>query len=240
MKKVLVFLILITAFFGLFSLYNPVLAGSTSNFNLNCGNAYAKDEGNKCCSQKPVTFVKTPSDKLFGLIPGINGKLKELDQKEKGLQELQKKYSVQCFNGNPQKDPKNGGCICMVDDSSKIIPKLTEMCINYVKGTDQLNSCLNCMKQTKFWSGFGCIPLNIEGFITSYLLGWGVKLGGLIAFFCIIYSAFILQTSKGNPEKIKKAQEYLTSCILGLLLIIFAVFILKLIGVDVLKIPGLS
>ena len=37
---------------------------------------------------------------------------------------------------------------------------------------------------------------------------------------------------------LKKAQELITSCIMGLMLIIFSIFILRLIGVDILKIPG--
>ena len=41
-------------------------------------------------------------------------------------------------------------------------------------------------------------------------------------------------------EKIKKAQDLLTSCIMGLMLIIFAVFILRLVGVNILRIPGFS
>jgi len=48
----------------------------------------------------------------------------------------------------------------------------------------------------------------------------------------------MMQSSQGNPEKLKKAQEMITSCIMGLMLIIFSVFILKLIGVNILKIPG--
>ena len=50
----------------------------------------------------------------------------------------------------------------------------------------------------------------------------------------------MMQTSQGNPEKLKKAQEMLTSCIMGLMLIIFSVLILRLIGVDILKIPGFN
>jgi hypothetical protein len=56
----------------------------------------------------------------------------------------------------------------------------------------------------------------------------------------IIFSAFQIQISQGNPEKIKKAREMLTSFVIGLLVIIFSVFILRLIGVDLLRIPGFS
>jgi len=86
----------------------------------------------------------------------------------------------------------------------------------------------------------GCVPINLANFISNYLLGRMIGLAGLLSLLCIIYSVFMMQTSQGSNEKLKKAQELLTSCILGLIFIIFSVFILKLIGVNILKIPGLS
>ena len=59
----------------------------------------------------------------------------------------------------------------------------------------------------------------------------------LTLFIMFIVGAFNYLTSFGNAERIKKAQEMLTSCIIGLMLIIFSVFILRLIGVNILKIP---
>lgn len=61
---------------------------------------------------------------------------------------------------------------------------------------------------------------------------------GGIAVLLIIYSGYQLMVSQGNPEKIKEAQEQLTSAIVGLLFIIFSLAILQIIGVDILKIPG--
>ena len=63
-------------------------------------------------------------------------------------------------------------------------------------------------------------------------------IGGGIAFLLILVAGFMIITSQGSPDKIQAGKELLTSAIAGLLLIIFSVFILELIGVDILEIPG--
>jgi putative Mn2+ efflux pump MntP len=65
-------------------------------------------------------------------------------------------------------------------------------------------------------------------------------LAGIIAIGCITFAAIQFQLSQGDTEKIKKARELMTSCIMGLILIIFSVFILRVIGVDILQLPGLG
>jgi len=101
--------------------------------------------------------------------------------------------------------------------------------------------CEACFQGGGAWTVFGCIG---EGgdptvFINN-LLQIGVGLGGGIAFLLILVSGFQTITSGANPEKLHEAKELMTAAISGLLLIIFSVFILRLIGVDILQIPGLS
>jgi len=135
-------------------------------------------------------------------------------------------------------DPTNPNCVCIPEDNSYLI-SLGSLCNKITKTTEQTD-CQNCIKAGGVWTGLTCIYSDMKSFIEKNVFGLGIGLGGLIALLCIIYSAFQLQTSAGNPEKIKKSQEILTSCIMGLMLIIFSMFILKLIGVDILKIPGFS
>ena len=50
----------------------------------------------------------------------------------------------------------------------------------------------------------------------------------------MLYAGFMIMTAQGSPERMKAGQELLTSAIAGLILLIFSVFILNFIGVDIL------
>lgn len=87
------------------------------------------------------------------------------------------------------------------------------------------------------WTALGCIPTDPSLFIGK-LLTFGVALAGGIAFLLILLGGFQILTSAGNPEQLQAGQELVSSAVSGLLLIIFSVFLLKLIGVDILGIPS--
>jgi hypothetical protein len=88
-------------------------------------------------------------------------------------------------------------------------------------------------------TAIGCIPITGDNVFTAYLLTWGIGIGGGIAFLLIIYSAFLLITSAGNPERLQAGRELLLAALAGLIMLIFSVYILRVIGVDILRIPGL-
>lgn len=109
------------------------------------------------------------------------------------------------------------------------------------KKNPEMEHCLDCFAQTGYWSSIGCIHLNsLQDFIQKNLFGWGLGLASFIAIGLISFAAVQIQLSQGNPEKLKKAQELLTSAIIGFMLILFSIFILRLIGVTILQIPGFS
>jgi len=56
----------------------------------------------------------------------------------------------------------------------------------------------------------------------------------------MVLGAIQILTSAGNPDKVKAGKELITSALSGLLLVILSIFLLKLIGVDILHIPGLG
>jgi len=93
-------------------------------------------------------------------------------------------------------------------------------------------------KCTQIMTAIGPIDTSPEGFIGS-IFKIILSLSGFAAVIIIIYSGYRLITSQGDKEKIQGARETITSAILGLLFIIFSIFILELIGVDILQIPGL-
>lgn len=88
-------------------------------------------------------------------------------------------------------------------------------------------------------TAIGCVPTEPQKLIQG-LFRVGIGLGGAAALLLMIGGAFQFITSAGNPDSIKSASETFTQAIIGLLVIIFAVLLLQVIGVDILNIPGFS
>jgi hypothetical protein len=102
--------------------------------------------------------------------------------------------------------------------------------------------CISCMggNKEKVWTAFGCLSTTATGKdnFAETLLKFGSGIAGGIAFLLIIVGGFQIVMSAGNPEKLNEGKELVTSAIVGLLFIIFSIFLLRLIGVDILGIPG--
>jgi hypothetical protein len=102
---------------------------------------------------------------------------------------------------------------------------------------DKSSDCEACMIDgTAAWTALGCIQTDPQKFI-GQILGIAVGIGGGIAFLLILFGGFQILTSAGNPEKLNAGKELITSAITGLLIIIFSIFLLRLIGVDIFSIP---
>ncbi len=96
----------------------------------------------------------------------------------------------------------------------------------------------NCQDGETVNTAVGEIPTcNLNAF-AAWFMGWAVGIGGGIAFLLILMGGFRIMSSGGNPDQIKAGKEQLTSAITGLLFIIFSVFLLQLIGVEILRLPG--
>lgn len=89
-------------------------------------------------------------------------------------------------------------------------------------------------------TAIGCINAADPASIFESFFNIGIGMAGGIAFLLIIFGGFQMMTSAGNPEKMNAGKELVTSAVSGLLFIIFSVFILKLIGVKILNLPGFS
>ncbi len=90
-------------------------------------------------------------------------------------------------------------------------------------------------------TALGCISTDATGggFVQS-LLTIIIGLGGGVALLLILYGVFIVTSSAGIPEKLKSGNEIITSAIAGLLFIIMAIFLMNLIGIKILALPGLQ
>lgn len=91
----------------------------------------------------------------------------------------------------------------------------------------------------EIYTAIGCIPVRggVQGFVAT-MLPWAIGIAGGIAVILIIYAGFLYTTSSGNPQKINAAKELLTAALSGLILLIFAAFILRFIGQNLLSVPG--
>lgn len=182
--------------------------------------------GEKCCQVLFTELPKTPDLSWIDIdTKGLNSQI------DKTNQQLPSNPVLFCVNGFPDNPNDPNSCKCIKEELD-----LKKMCDKITKGAEQ-TACRNCSNHG-VWTALGCIDFSLEGFIKNTLLGWGIGLAGVVSLLCIIYSAFMMQISGGNPEKLKRTRERLNSCIIGLILIIFSVFILRVIGVDILQIPG--
>jgi hypothetical protein len=146
-----------------------------------------------------------------------------------------------CDGGLEPDDITSPNCTC-IDPNTRGLNKLSDiLCARHLinSNNEEKLSCYSCFKNGGYYSALGCVYFtDWQTFFEKNVFRLLVGLAGLVALLCIVYAAIQMQLSKGNAEKIKKAQELLTSCIIGLMLILFSVFILRVIGVDILRIPG--
>jgi len=88
-------------------------------------------------------------------------------------------------------------------------------------------------------TALGCVPYTISGFST-WILKILFGISGGIAFLLMIYGFILVATSSGDEKKLQGAKETITSAVTGLIVSLFALFIFRLIAVDILHIPGIN
>jgi len=247
-KKILslIFVFFIFLFFSSF----PIFAQTKLTIpGLNCGDSQVSTK-NQCCVPL-ITEQKFISPDLGPLNVILNPIKYYIDYMvdtyvqplSNSIYSVSKGEVLPCYSGVPSTtDYYDDNCKCLaisLTPTGTYIKSLEQLCFAQEKVTDK-EKCLNCANDGGIWSGIGCIYTNTQTFIQKTVFRLGIGLAGGFSILCIIYAAFMMQSSQGNPEKIKKAQEMITSCIMGLMLIIFSVFILRLVGFNILQIPGFN
>lgn len=103
---------------------------------------------------------------------------------------------------------------------------------------NQLNACGTDEVET----AIGCISTKADGANSFFgsIIKIAVGLGGGLALILMLYGVFIVTTSAGIPDKLKSGSEIITSAIAGLIFILLSVFLLNLIGINILGLPGLA
>lgn len=106
--------------------------------------------------------------------------------------------------------------------------------------SDDTTACSICFSRGNVWTALGCIKTNSLNEFVAWFVEKLIFVASGIAFLLMAFGAIQIITSSGSPEKVKAGQELLTAAVSGLLFIILSVFLLKLIGVDILQIPGFA
>jgi hypothetical protein len=120
------------------------------------------------------------------------------------------------------------GCECQLNGTTEPLGQgYTNISPGSICPTDTINTAL------------GCVSYTTDGF-ASWLLKMLFGIAGGIAFLLMIYGFILLGTSSGDEKKIQGAKETISSAIIGLLVCIFALFIFRLIAVNILQIPGIN
>lgn len=115
-----------------------------------------------------------------------------------------------------------------------------KLCDKLGNSTEKSN-CSSCMSDNlHVWTGLGCFPVNIGALVSQTIIKLAVGLGGFMSFMVFVYGAFLVLTSAGDTERIQSGKKHISFALKGLLLIIFGVFILQIITINILKIPGFN
>lgn len=91
----------------------------------------------------------------------------------------------------------------------------------------------NCVSVT---TAIGTIGIDIASLVQT-IFTLLLSLSGGVALLLIAFNGYVIMTSQGDAEKLKGAREAITAAIIGLVFMIFSIVILKIIGVDILRIP---
>jgi len=113
------------------------------------------------------------------------------------------------------------------------------MITKYLYGTDYKLYCEDKGDDENPYiqTSLGCIPVTVKSFV-AWLLPILFSIAGTVAFLIMVGGFIALATSEGDPKKMQAARETITAAVTGLLISIFSIFIVRLIIVYILKIPG--
>lgn len=90
---------------------------------------------------------------------------------------------------------------------------------------------------SKSWTVFGCMDTSPGGYV-GQMYRILLALGAGLAFLALMYGGILIITAGSNPLQVGRGKSIMMGAIFGILLIFFSVFLLRLIGLEILKIPG--
>lgn len=94
-------------------------------------------------------------------------------------------------------------------------------------------------RERTYYTVLGCFSTDPAAapFVKS-LLSIIFGIAGGLAFLAVLYGSSLVLTSSGDPLKLSQGKEVIISSLFGIFLILFSVFLLRVVGVDILGLPG--
>ncbi len=98
-----------------------------------------------------------------------------------------------------------------------------------------------------YYSQLGCIDVGIAGFrdagaaggVTNAILTRLIfPITGVLSLLALIYGAFLLITARGDADQINRGKRWIYGALIGVGFTFIAIFIIRLIAGDILRIPG--
>ncbi len=91
-----------------------------------------------------------------------------------------------------------------------------------------------CSDQKSVYTAIGCIPIDTLSNFISFALSWGLAISGAVAMLSLAGAAFMIMTSAGDVAKLESGKQMIVAAVSGIFFLVFALFILRLIGVNIL------
>jgi len=97
------------------------------------------------------------------------------------------------------------------------------------------------------YTTLGCVKTDLGSFeskgaaksLVQVALNFIFSIVGALSFIYLIYGAFFITTSQGDPERLNEGKKIVLGAIVGLLFSLFAVLIIKIIATQILKTPNI-
>lgn len=97
----------------------------------------------------------------------------------------------------------------------------------------------SCVNQSGYvYTALGCLPAGDFNEFAGWFVSKAIYIASGAAFLFMVYGGFLLLTSAGDPNKVKAGTELISAALSGLLFIIVSALLLKIIGVNILNLPG--
>lgn len=209
----------------------------------------------------PPTYAEFPDNPVGMHIPLFDEARKVRIFDEAGTQLLEINLGQYGIGATPTPVPRFADCnkcgYCKTNTKQPGDLKQCMQClypdfVNNPEGTLLVDPLKNMPVQPKtgtYYSQLGCIDVGIGGFRDPTAAGGVLNIiltrllfpiTGVLSILALIYGAFLVMTAQDDAEQIARGKKWIYGAIVGVIFTFGAILLIRIIGGDILKIPGLS